>query len=119
MEAAFLVNLLNDPVCLSLVESMIFLGAKRPITKKLLQRIDLISLYNLVDKQAFIARGTAELELLEGTLKEKKAVWPSSMEDFLVEYFQNASITDGKKKIRTKGQVGQIHLFSDIVTAAN
>jgi hypothetical protein len=119
MEAAFLVSLLNDPVCLSLVESMIFLGAKRPITKKLLQRIDLISLYNLVDKQAFIARGTAELELLEGTLKQKKAVWPSSMEDYLVEYFQNASITGGKKKIRTKGQLGQIHLFSDSVTAVN
>ncbi len=119
MDAAFLVSLLNDPVCLSLVESMIFLGAKRPITKKLLQRIDLISLYNLVDKQAFIARGTAELELLEGTLKQKKAVWPSSIEDYLVHYFQNASITGGKKKIRTKGQVGQIQLFSDSVTAVN
>ncbi len=115
-ETAFLASLLNDLVCLKLIESMIFLDAKRPVTKKLLQRINLVSLFDLVDKQALIKRATAELELLKGTLKQEKTVWPSSMENYLIEYFQNAGHTDAKQRVQAKRQVEQGDLFSDRVT---
>jgi len=115
-ETAFLASLLNDPVCLKLIESMIFLDAKRPVTKKLLQRINLVSLFDLVDKQALIKRATTELELLEGTLKQEKTVWPSSMENYLIEYFQNVGHTVAKKRVQAKRQVEQGDLFSDRVT---
>ena len=40
-EAAILTALCNDPITRGLIGSLIFRGAKRPITKKLLQRLDL------------------------------------------------------------------------------
>jgi hypothetical protein len=80
------------------------------------QRINLVSLFDLVDKQALIKRATTELELLEGTLKQEKAAWPSSMEDYLVEYFQNVGPTDAKKRVQAKRQVEQGDLFSEIAT---
>jgi hypothetical protein len=43
-QAALLANLLNDPACLDLLKSLIFSGGKRPITKTILQRIDLAEL---------------------------------------------------------------------------
>lgn len=92
MQAAFLTSLLNDPVCLQLINSIVFLDAKRPITKKLLQRIDLKSLFQLIERQSFISRANGELARLRARLDQQEVVWPS-MEEFLDEYFQHASCT--------------------------
>ncbi len=92
-QAAFLTTLLNDPICLDFINSMTFLGSKRPITKKLLQRIDLRSLFNAVERQSLISNANSELESLGGTLSQQEVVWPS-LEEFLIEYSLNTGCTD-------------------------
>ena len=54
-EASILTALCNDPITLGLIGSMIFRDAKRPITKKLLQRIDLRAVLDLTDRSALLA----------------------------------------------------------------
>ncbi len=51
-EATQLANFLNDPVCLNYLNSIVFLDAKRPITKKLLQRIHIPSLIKRAEPDA-------------------------------------------------------------------
>jgi len=117
VEAAFLVSLLNDPLCLDFISSTIFLDAKRPITKKLLQRIDLASLFNAVDRQLLISRANTELEKLEVTEVQEKGSWPSSMEGFLMGYAQNAGCTYPMKgEARGIKRARQDKLFPDVVT---
>ncbi len=43
-EATRIASVLNDQICLNYISSIVFLDAKRPITKKLLQRIHIPSL---------------------------------------------------------------------------
>ena len=117
--AALLASILNDPLCLDFINSTIFSDAKRPITKKLLQRIDLTSLFKVIDRQTLISRANSELERLGGGLVHGNVLWPSSMEEFLSEYFQNVSTTHEKKRLKAKRQVEQGGLFSDIVTMVN
>ena len=84
-QTAFLTALLNDPLCLELIQSIAFLDAKRPITKKLLQRINLRALYSKVNRQAHVLRVKDELEHLgvRVDLQELEAV---SIESFFEEY---------------------------------
>jgi hypothetical protein len=91
-QAAFLTSLFNNPLCLDFINSMTFLGSKRPITKKLLQRIDLRSLFNAVERQSFISNANTEFERLGGTLSQQDVVWPS-LEEFLIEYSLHTSPT--------------------------
>ena len=84
-QAAFLTALLNDPLCLELIQSIAFLDAKRPITKKLLQRIDLRALYSKVDRQTHILRVKHELEHL-GVKVDLQALEAVSIESFFGEY---------------------------------
>jgi len=92
-QAAFLTSLLNDPLCLDFISSVAFLDSKRPITKKLLQHIDLKSLFNLVERHALILRASTELEHLGITSGQQQIVWPT-LEEFLAEYSLCASCTD-------------------------
>ena len=64
IQAAFLASLLNDPLCLEFINSIAFLDAKRPITKKVLQRINLKALYQEANKQALLLSISKELEHL-------------------------------------------------------
>ena len=64
-QTAFLTALLNDPLCQEFIQSVAFLDAKRPITKNLLQRIDLKALYSKMNQQAYVLRVKNELERLE------------------------------------------------------
>ena len=119
-EAAFLASLLNDSLCLELINSMVFLDAKRPITKKLLQRVDLVSLFNLVDKQKLVCGAARELERLGVVLEPEEVVWPTSIEDFLVEYFQNANHTSSMKdRTSMTKQARQDKLFPDTITLSS
>ena len=43
-QATLIANVLNDQMCLNYIKSIVFLDAKRPITKKLLQRIHIPTL---------------------------------------------------------------------------
>ncbi len=59
-QAILLSSLLNDPLCLELIRSMSFTDSKRPITKKLLQRIDLRVLLNQTNSRSLLARAKME-----------------------------------------------------------
>jgi hypothetical protein len=64
-EAAVLAALCNDPITLRFLRSACFNSAKRPITKALLQRIDLAAILKRTDRGALLnrAREIHELEL--------------------------------------------------------
>lgn len=89
-QAAFLTSLFNDPLCLNLINSIAFLDSKRPITKKLLQRIDLRSLFKLAERRPLLLRANNELEGLGVMLEQREIIWPS-LEEFLVEYSLDTS----------------------------
>jgi hypothetical protein len=84
-QAAILANLFNDPVCLNYLKSIVFLDAKRPITKRLLQRVDIVSLFNLVEQQSLLANVRLELERMEA-IGEAQTLEKLVVEDFLCEY---------------------------------
>jgi hypothetical protein len=58
-EAAALTALCNDPVALDLIRSASFADAKRPVTKALLQRVDLRAILERVDRQRLLTRAAA------------------------------------------------------------
>jgi hypothetical protein len=55
-EAAALTALCNDPIALELIRSSSFSDAKRPITKALLQRVDLRAILQRTDRRRLLAR---------------------------------------------------------------
>jgi hypothetical protein len=48
--------LCNDPITLAFLRSATFKSAKRPITKAILQRVDLPAILARTDRQALLAR---------------------------------------------------------------
>ena len=106
-QAAFLTSLLNNPLCLDLINSIAFLDAKRPITKRLLQRIDLKTLYENVDRQALLVRANDELERL-GIRLDQQEMTIDSAEGFLVECLPDT----GHRK---QAQYAMDVLFPDIM----
>jgi len=56
--------LLNSPECLAFLRTVSFRDSMRPITKRVLQRIDLVALYKRVDQKALSLCVRAELEHL-------------------------------------------------------
>jgi hypothetical protein len=88
-QAAFLASLLNHPLCLDFIRSAIFLDAKRPITKKLLQRIDLIALFHALDNAAL--RNDSERS---GIVNENDENLYPSMEAFFAEYSRGSGFVN-------------------------
>jgi hypothetical protein len=60
-EAAALSSLCNDPAALALLVSIVFPDAKRPITKALLQRLDLRAILARADRPRLLDRAAAAL----------------------------------------------------------
>jgi hypothetical protein len=84
-QAALLVSLLNDPICLNFMHSLVFWDSKRPITKKVLQRINLKALLNRIDRAALLARADVELNRLKGNPDQRHISWPADLEKFFGE----------------------------------
>jgi hypothetical protein len=61
-QSALVTAVLNDPASLGLIRSLTFPGAKRPITKSLLQRIDLGAVLERADPAGLSARFSRVLE---------------------------------------------------------
>ena len=96
---------------------LVVLVEDEELIRRLLQRIDLTSLFSLVDKRALLSRASCELEQLGVALKPEEDVWPSSMEEFLAEYFQNAGYNNPvKDRTSATKQARQDTLFSGIAT---
>jgi len=73
-QATLLANLLNEPACLDLLRSLIFSDSKRPVTKKLLQRIDVQALLKHVEPNPQILDAKARL------IKLGKPLMPAQQE---------------------------------------
>jgi hypothetical protein len=63
-QAAILAAILNENSCLSFVNSLIFLDSKRPLTKKLLQRLDLSALLRRLDRRSISLAANERLVML-------------------------------------------------------
>lgn len=82
-QASLLCSLLSDPLCKDLIHSMIFWDSKRPVTKRLLQRIDLGALLKRVSHRALLSRAEEELVKLVPPQKGKAITWPTNLEELM------------------------------------
>jgi hypothetical protein len=82
-QAAFIASLLNDPLSIAFVHSLSFRDAKRPITKKLLQSINLAALLDAVDRAALLSRATNYLIALIGESQAQQTIWPHDLQILL------------------------------------
>ncbi|MDZ4784905.1 MAG: SAM-dependent methyltransferase [bacterium] len=82
-QAAFLTTILSHPICLDFIYSQLFSDAKRPITKKLLQRLNLKEVYDRIEFKSLLSQANIEFERLTTITSKQKAIWPSSLEELL------------------------------------
>jgi len=75
-QAALAAALLNGPEAQGLLCALRFPGAKRPVTKAVLQRIDLRALLDRADRPALLARAGDEVARIAG----RPADWPERCE---------------------------------------
>jgi hypothetical protein len=61
-EAAALAALCNDPTTLGFIRAASFCDAKRPITKTLLQRVNLLAIIKRTDRRLLLARAREVLK---------------------------------------------------------
>lgn len=73
-------------------------------------RIDLVSLFNLIDKQALLARANHEFEQLGLASGKEEVNWPSTIEEFLMAYLQRANYTSTTKD--STGVIEQLRWIS-------
>ncbi len=78
-QAALVAQLLNSSGSLGLVRVLALPGAKRPVTKAILRRIDLRALLARADPPALLAAAGAEVIRLAGRSPD----WPGSLESLL------------------------------------
>lgn len=84
-QAVLLSSLLNDPACLKLIRSMMFTDSKRPITKKLLQRIDLRVLLRQIERRSLLTRAETELAKVATLANWREALASAPLEELLFE----------------------------------
>ena len=65
IQTALLTSLLNDEICRRFLITIAFIDAKRPITKKLLQRINLEALIERVERETIFQRASAILHRMD------------------------------------------------------
>ena len=106
-QASFVLSLLNDQLCHDFLQSIVFWDAKRPITKKLLQRVNLEALLDQVDKQALLMRTSSVLKKWENTLDD---FWPDDLSIFFKAYSLDGK--DKKEPRKTKSRDAQVTQMS-------
>lgn len=85
-QAALIVSLLQGSPCMDFLNSLIFWDAKRPVTKKLLQRIDLHALLQYEERQNILSRANAELQRMGYTEAGQSLIWPDPLTGFLEDF---------------------------------
>lgn len=85
-QAALVSSLLKHPLCMDFLNAVVFWDAKRPITKKLLQRIDLRALLQHVEQSELLLHADMELQRLGYREAGRQAIWPASLESLLEDY---------------------------------
>ncbi len=77
-QAALLTAILNENSCLSFVNSLVFSDSKRPLTKRLLQRVDLSALLGRLDHRLVLLVANEKLAILG-----RKPLNSNSLDGFL------------------------------------
>lgn len=85
LQAALISSLLNSPDCLDLLRSLVFTDSKRPITKRVLARIDLGAILRQMDRAALRKRVGVELRSVCTGAERNLAVQEGEWEDLLSE----------------------------------
>lgn len=83
-QAAILVALLNHPECIGLIKALAFLEAKRPITKRVLQRVDLTALCRRIEQAETAALARLELGRLLPGQEIADPIFQQPLEGYLV-----------------------------------
>lgn len=89
-QATLLGSLLNDPACLDLIRAMVFSDSKRPITKKLLQRINLKALLERTDRDSLLARAEIVIESPVTTTS-----WQENLQSLILEEVLFEEVSQG------------------------
>lgn len=84
-QAALIAALLNSRPCLDFISATIFKDSKRPITKKLLQRINLQNLLSHITPEHAQQNATTILARFTQAQPPITPKWPASLEDLLHE----------------------------------
>lgn len=82
-QAALIAALLNHPLTITFFDSAMFTDAKRPVTKKLLQRIDLNALLSRIDSASLIADAQVEIEKWGVVTEKLNYCWPNELKTLL------------------------------------
>jgi hypothetical protein len=83
MSAAVLAALLNSDPALEFFEAVTFYDSKRPVTKGLLKRVDLQSLWDQVDPSTAARRAALLVPGLRGGAAPPKERWPANYGEFV------------------------------------
>lgn len=111
-QAAIITCLLNHPICHDFLQSIVFWDAKRPITKKLLQCVDLRAVLKQADRQLLLEQAILLLEELMAS-PEVPHEWPEHLEDFLVDYALNPAPINSAFSEESVG-ITQMGLFQGV-----
>lgn len=81
MHAALIAALLEDRECLQLLSALVDSRAKRPITVKILRRINVLAVLDHADRDSLLARASVHLDCLvpKGLIRE----WPDDLSDIM------------------------------------
>jgi hypothetical protein len=88
-QAILITTLLNHSLCLEFIYSRFFSDAKRPITKKLLQCIDLTALLRNVDQQLVLSQIDLQFEHFSKISECEKLTLSSSLEKLLLPHLND------------------------------
>jgi len=82
-QAALVTALLNHRAAAEFLGSLIFVDSKRPVTKRLLERIDLLEALSLVAKREIIAHAEKLLDQIPKNEVGSKGGWPDDLGSLL------------------------------------
>jgi hypothetical protein len=97
-EAAVLTALCNDPITLALVRSASFRDAKRPVTKALLQRIDLGAILDRTDRDSLLTRAAV---VMDDELAARPVEPLSQIVERMKREFSGRSLSSGARSPRS------------------
>jgi len=78
-QAALIAAILNHETTRQFIRSTMFADAKRPITKRLLQRIDLAAVLNSVGRKSILKAADEELARLHSKFDSSSRQWPDDL----------------------------------------
>ena len=84
LQAALLSSILNHPVSIAQLKSLIFIDSKRPITKKVLQNISLTDILKKIDDKEILLNLQNELSLMNSNSCDISKITPQIIKELLI-----------------------------------